>query len=308
MRRPGEPIYGGFVVAEMAFDLEYDGPALDEHEMDVRDLAPALISMADLFQEMNRRLHPVAPPLAVNVKATSGGSFLVDLKVIYDATVHTLADDDLSAAANLVEMLGFVGAMVSLARARRRSRQVAQAPAPEPGQVVISFEDGTTVEVPEEVLRLRNNVSIQRSLSEVVRPLRRDGVDVVRIRRESVTIAEIPKEDVAAFDVPADRPRETFPSTDRETLLTIHTVGFQTNHWRFGDGLAIFWADIVDEDFIRQVDSGTLRVGKLDLIRCQIREELWRDDAGLHRETQIVEVIEVIPYVPPVQGEFSIEG
>lgn len=31
-------------MAELAFELEYDGPALEAHEMGVRELAPALIS------------------------------------------------------------------------------------------------------------------------------------------------------------------------------------------------------------------------------------------------------------------------
>ena len=77
-------------MAEVAFELEYDGPALAAHEMDVRELAPALISTADLFQEMNRRLHPVAPPLAVTVRATSEGSFY---------------GDDATAVSNLLDML-----------------------------------------------------------------------------------------------------------------------------------------------------------------------------------------------------------
>ena len=41
-------------MAELAFDLEYDGPALASHEMDVKRLAPALFATAELFQEMNR--------------------------------------------------------------------------------------------------------------------------------------------------------------------------------------------------------------------------------------------------------------
>lgn len=52
------------------FDLEYDGPALVEHEMDVRDLAPALLSAADLFQVLNRRINPGSRDIQVNIRAS----------------------------------------------------------------------------------------------------------------------------------------------------------------------------------------------------------------------------------------------
>jgi hypothetical protein len=36
------------------FNVVYDGPALAEHRMDVRDLAPALVVISDLFQRRTR--------------------------------------------------------------------------------------------------------------------------------------------------------------------------------------------------------------------------------------------------------------
>jgi hypothetical protein len=36
------------------FHVVYDGPALVEHRMDVRDLAPALVAIADLFSAANQ--------------------------------------------------------------------------------------------------------------------------------------------------------------------------------------------------------------------------------------------------------------
>jgi hypothetical protein len=64
-------------VAELVFDLQYDGPALQTHEMDVRDLAPALLATAELFQEMNRVAHPTDPEVSVNVGATGMDRFLL---------------------------------------------------------------------------------------------------------------------------------------------------------------------------------------------------------------------------------------
>lgn len=295
-------------MADLAFELEYDGPALATHEMDVRELAPALISTADLFQELNRRLYPVAPPLAVNVRATDGGSFLVQLKIVYDSVINTLAADEATAGANLTAMLTVVGALMRYARRLLRSEQVSQSPHPtEPGVVVIGFADGTTLEIPEAVLSVRNNLYVQRSLSEIVQPVERPGVDIVRLRQEGITIGEVPKADVTAFEAPSGPlPRDTFPPEERTTYLTIHTAGFHTNRWRLWDGQSLVWAPISDESFIRRLDSGTLRVGKLDLLHCRIREERWRDQTGLHREVVVLEVLQVMPYDPDQQGSLDL--
>ena len=36
------------------FTLTYAGPALQDHEMNVRDLAPAMLAVGELFEALNR--------------------------------------------------------------------------------------------------------------------------------------------------------------------------------------------------------------------------------------------------------------
>jgi len=103
-------------MAEAAFDLQYDGSALQTHEMDVRDLAPALVATAELFQQMNRELWPNQPSITVNVRATAEGSFLVQLKLIYDQSVEVLTTDDATAGANLSGLVAMAGMIITLIR------------------------------------------------------------------------------------------------------------------------------------------------------------------------------------------------
>jgi len=295
-------------MADLAFDLEYDGEALEAHEMDVRDLAPALLSTSALLQEINRQVFPAEPGLTVNVRATSEGSFIVQLRLVYDSAVGILTGDDAAALANLTAILGITGGVITFLRRRFRSPVEEQEPTDAPGMVRVTFEDGTAIEVHESVLRLADSVAVQRNVAEVVRPLTREGVDTVRITRDSVTLASVEKADLPAFEPGASPPdRDVLHSGQRETYLTIHTAGLATGKWRFSDGQALIWAEIQDERFRRELDSGERRVGKLDVLHCRIEEEQWRDPSGFHRSVVVVEVIDVIMYEPSEQGALDLD-
>ena len=49
--------------------IRYDGPALANHEMDVQDLAPALLALADVVQFANQRFNGAAANIKVLVNA-----------------------------------------------------------------------------------------------------------------------------------------------------------------------------------------------------------------------------------------------
>src|SRR5690606_6815674 len=74
---PAEPM------AEHArFHLVYDGPALVQHQMDVRALAPALLAMSDLVERANELLNGDNAKVSVNVNASfKSGSFGIDLEL-----------------------------------------------------------------------------------------------------------------------------------------------------------------------------------------------------------------------------------
>lgn len=290
-------------LANLDFQLEYDGDALRAHEMDVRDLAPALIHTADLFQELNRLVDPTAPDVSVNIKATGEGSFDINLVLLYEAYREHLSGPDMTAAANLGALLGYVTLLVRYLRKRGRTPEISRrANTPEPGSTRVVFEDGTFIDLPASVLAAERNIIIRRSLNEVVRPLTREGIDVVRIRREQVILQEVREEDLSSLDATiTEDEREVLSSGERETHLSFVNISFQRgNKWRFTDGQTTFWATISDRAFVQRVQSGRERFSSLDVLRVRIKEEKWRDSSGLHSEVEVVEVLEHIP--PPQQG------
>ena len=65
-------------MASTRFVVHYDGPVLQAHEIDVKNLAPSLIALSDAFDAVQRRVAPGAS-LTLKARATQEGSFVIDL-------------------------------------------------------------------------------------------------------------------------------------------------------------------------------------------------------------------------------------
>ncbi|HEV7833332.1 MAG TPA: hypothetical protein VGP09_08150 [Caballeronia sp.] len=83
-KSPGIPaapvINSGLMSNHEQFHVVYDGPALDEHRMNICDLAPALAAIADLFSAANTELNGNSADVRVEVKGNfKSGSFQIEL-------------------------------------------------------------------------------------------------------------------------------------------------------------------------------------------------------------------------------------
>ena len=76
------------------------------------DLAPALLSAADLFQSLNRLIHPTDREVQVNIMATEQGSFLVQLKILYDTYVSLGTNPGVVATEGLAGLVAVVVGMI----------------------------------------------------------------------------------------------------------------------------------------------------------------------------------------------------
>ena len=69
-----------------SFTVAYDGDSVKNHLMDVRDLAPALLSIGQLFDEANRVLNGDHASIKLQVKALQEGSFEISFEMLQTIT------------------------------------------------------------------------------------------------------------------------------------------------------------------------------------------------------------------------------
>ena len=95
-------------MSQATVSIAYDGPALADGAMDVRDLAPALLAAGQLVDAANSALNGDAARVKVQVRATGTGSFEITLQVIQsigDHLISMLTSKEVTAAAVLATLI-----------------------------------------------------------------------------------------------------------------------------------------------------------------------------------------------------------
>lgn len=302
------------MTATAEFSIKYDGPALASHQMDVRELAPALLALSTLLEEANRVVYPESPPVRVNVRGSfQSGSFKIDLSVLQtmrEQLVAIFSGPDATAAANLFGIIGGIGlvggaaagGLIGLIKFLKGRKPTSIRFENDRAIFEIIVEERTEVFVTDLVAtRLYQSKIVRQSLARVVKPLEQAGVDVFMAGRDDHIEVTVLKEDVPAF-VAAGNDAEVVSDTINEgNLLQLESPVFKDgNKWRFTDGTNTFYAEIADEEFLAKVETGEARFGKGDVLIVDLRKIQSIADSGLKTEYIVARVRE---HRAPLQGK-----
>lgn len=167
------------------FRVTYDGPALESSEMDVRELAPALLAIGDLLEASTRALCGDQVRPRVNVRGSfKTGSFGIDFTLatsLLGRMRDLLSGNESTALANAVTILTALG--IAAPKARKglfavlkwlRGREIQRVQMQD--HTATLHVDGEQLEIDLSVLTLLRDVGVRQATEHVLAPLARDGI------------------------------------------------------------------------------------------------------------------------------------
>lgn len=273
-------------MSKASFNVLYDGPALANSEMDVRELAPALLALGALLEEANSVINDGRAQVAVQVKATfKTGCFGIELDVLQSFLQHAhnlFSNESVASAKELLEWLGLVqdnagkliaggGGLLWLIK-KIRGRKLNQVTLLDTGKVRIVMDD-EAFETEENVLKLYRQFKVRQALEGVLKPLEAEGIDTFAVTnlKQTDRFIEINKSERSFFKTPEPE-SEALADDEFEVNLQIVSVSFQEgNKWRFSDGASVFYADMLDDSFASQIAASATSFTKGDILKVRLR-------------------------------------
>lgn len=281
------------------FRVTYDGPALERSEMDARELAPALMAIADLLEASSRALYGDKAIPQVNVKGSfTTGSFNIDFAtaVSWLKSVRDLfAGENATAIANglaILGALGFVARKTGLFQALSwlRGRKITRVQIADDKATI--YVDDEYMDVERETINLLRDVAVRQAADRALAPLDREGIDffAAGVGKEQFVI--VTKEQRTFFAAPQADEDLLLEDTRRMAFSIVSLAFKEDNKWRLSDGQATISALITDEAFLRSVNENEESFSKGDVLVCTVQVRQWQTSSGARTEYEITKVNE----------------
>jgi hypothetical protein len=278
--------------SQATIDIVYDGPAVADGSMNVRDLAPAMLAVGTLFEAANNITNGQRAKVNINVRATSPGSFHILYEVVQAITPQIVDASLLTTAIQLKELLvgGIIvaGSLFAVIKwVNRRKPKLNKI-----NEELYTLEiDNETYELPLELLRLYQDASIRRAVAEILHPVKEEGIDRIQILENKQPIQEVAKDEVDAFDYPGSQ-EQLVENVSRIAFSIIGLSFKEDNKWRLTDGDNTFSVSMKDVDFQRRVDNNQEAFAKGDVLICDLRTIQWQvEGGGIKTEYEVIKVV-----------------
>jgi hypothetical protein len=277
--------------SQATIDIIYDGPAVADGSMNVKDLAPAMLAVGTLFEAANNITNGQRAKVNINVRATSPGSFHILYEVVQAITPQIVDASLLTTALQLKDLLigGIIvtGSLFAIIKWVNRRKPKLNKINDELYTLEINNE---TYELPIQLLRLYQDTSIRHAVADILRPVKEEGIDRIRILEKKQPIQEVTKDEVDAFDYPGGQ-EQIVENVSRIAFSIIGLSFKEDNKWRLTDGDNTFSVSMKDADFQRRVDNNQEAFAKGDVLLCDLRTIQWQIEGGIKTEYEVIKVV-----------------
>ncbi|WP_125711122.1 hypothetical protein [Companilactobacillus zhongbaensis] len=258
--------------------IKYSGKSLDNNTIPVRDLGPSLLALSELFTNIQDMSNNLDEKISLNVKATSKGSFIIDMALATDFfhKAVSLLNSDRSNAILALTTYGttFIGLIKFIQFVGKRKLKKQEKV--ERDTIKITLDDESTIIIPTKSLEAYQNVTVRKNARDMIAPLKEDGIDSMEIYHEKSQTITITKNDYDKFEVPEVK-ESNLDTTVNEVYLQIINVAFEHGKWKFSSGSNTFFANITDEQFLKTVEKNLDQFGSTDLLKVKLQTRQYLD-------------------------------
>ena len=303
------------VPSNSTLTLSYEGPALADNAISVRELAPALLAAGNLFDRSGLLLFGDKATTDLKVSVTRPGSFEVELVLQMKFVASNLLTSPLLVSAlNLRQVI--VIAIELLKRLRithdvhpdQEIAEVTEHLSVHLGglEMTVDGSPKTVETVARETLQIIKDPQVLDAIGRMAEPVRRDGIDEMVIKDKSNRLTSIDKDEINLFEPGSvdDEVRNITVSSQLLRIVSPH-LGEGNKKWRLHDGNKINWYFIRDEHFLDEVRRRIRRFAVGDILECDVRiVQQITADGSVKSELEIIRVLSYLtpPGDPPQLG------
>lgn len=281
--------------------VTYDGPALASGRMDIRILAGAMASVAQLVEDSARLVHGADTGIRIEVSGDfRSGSFTYQT---ISTAVSGITQEQLK---EFLVWLGLLSTPTGLSVAGvlkwLNGRKIKRVTREGANDAKIVSGDGSVI-VNMQIAQLVVNQTIREDFERITQPLAESGIVVMRTGEEVDSPAlEIIKEELPSFLAPPAA-AETVHDGEAVAVLQLVSPSFKIGHkWQFAyPGEGAFFAPILDAACLKKLQRRDVSFYFGDLVRVRLRTSVTRTENGALSTTR--EILEVLEKIEPPKQE-----
>lgn len=235
--------------------IRFDGPALSGHEMDIQELAPALLALADIIQAANRRFNGDKATIRVLVNAdVEQQCFMLDISLLQtfmDQAASFFSAPEVATAKEIAEWLGLIGTgagsvyggvkgLLALVKfLRNREGEITPLHIEQKGGLIniTVTGDGNTITVTPQTYELAQDQRINDGIRKLMKPLQREGYDELSFLDGDKPVFEVNSSEAAKIIEAQGSPVDPLPTDSVSTIngvVRIKSAQYEgTAKWSF---------------------------------------------------------------------------
>lgn len=257
------------------FTVRYDGIELQSHEMDVKQLAHALLALSQTFEKIQAHTAPNCV-ISLKAKATREGSFNIDLIAsVANSIVDLFSSNPVNAVVNASAIVGvFLGTVKFIKHSLHKGAPVKQTPDKTDERtglecVKLEFPDGSKLTSYKASVELLTNEKYLKALKATVKPatVYRFGSVVFR---DDYCEETVDSEEAYGISQYSSLCTKTEYNTVEMVVQALDISFRDGGKWRINDGVKTQFVKVEDSEFIKRLNNGEESFRKNDFYKVSM--------------------------------------